>query len=211
MSEEPRRKGFVDPEDEAGLVTAAQGGDEAAFAEIVRRHQRAVYRVAYGLTRNAADADDLAQETFVRAWQALGRFRVGEPLFPWLSRIAINLAYSLFRRRKRRPEAALEPMLEAGQQWEAEGEDPVEATAASEHRGLLESAFGELTAEHQAILTLRVMQDQSYEEIAKTLEIPIGTVMSRLSRARAELKRRLEARTGGEPAPAATTTKDRKR
>lgn len=211
MSEEPRRKGVVDPGDEAALVTAAQGGDEAAFAEIVKRHQRAVYRVAYGLTRNASDADDLAQETFVRAWQALGRFRVGEPLFPWLSRIAINLAYSLFRRRKRRPESALEPMLESGHQWEAEGEDPVEATAAREHREMLESAFGELTPEHQAILTLRVMQDQSYEEIAKTLEIPIGTVMSRLSRARAELKRRLEARTGGATAPAATTTKDRKR
>src|SRR5687767_13135214 len=106
MSEEPRRKGVVEPGDEATLVAAAQGGDEAAFAEIVRRYQLPVYRVAYGLTRNASDADDLAQETFVRAWQALGRFRVGEPLFPWLSRIAVNLAYSLFRSRKRRPETA---------------------------------------------------------------------------------------------------------
>jgi len=198
MSERPWRKEVVEPGDEAALVVAAQGGDEAAFAEIVRRYQRAVYRVAYGLTRNTADADDLAQETFLRAWQALGRFRVGEPLFPWLSRIAVNLAYSLFRRRKRRPEAPLEPLLEAGQQWEAEGEDPVEETAEREHRGMLESAFAELTPEHQAILVLRVMQDQSYEEIARTLEIPIGTVMSRLSRARAELKRRLETRTGAE-------------
>ena len=187
MSEEPRRKGVVEPGDEAALVVAAQGGDEAAFAEIVRRYQRAVYRVAYGLTRNGSDADDLAQETFLRAWQALGRFRVGEPLFPWLSRIAVNLAYSLFRRRKRRPETALEPLLEAGHQWEG-GEDPVEEAAEREHQGLLESAFAELTPEHQSILVLRVMQDQSYEEIAKTLEIPIGTVMSRLSRARDKLR-----------------------
>lgn len=211
MSEEPRRKGVVEPGDEATLVAAAQGGDEAAFAEIVRRYQRAVYRVAYGLTRNASDADDLAQETFLRAWQALGRFRVGEPLFPWLSRIAVNLAYSLFRRRKRRPETALEPLLEAGQQWEG-GEDPVEEVAEREHHGQLEAVFAELTPEHQSILVLRVMQDQSYEEIAKTLEIPIGTVMSRLSRARAELKRRLEARTGAEPAAVERgAMKDRKR
>src|SRR5437870_10738754 len=104
MNPEPRRKQGVDRGDEAALVASAQSGDEAAFAEIVRRYQRAVYRVAYALTRNASDADDLAQETFVRAYQALGRFRVGEPLYPWLSRIAVNLTYSLFRSRRRRPE-----------------------------------------------------------------------------------------------------------
>src|SRR5689334_8212845 len=83
------------PADEAELVRAAQAGDSRAFAEIVRRYQRAIYRVAYGFTRAPADADDLAQETFVRAYQAIGRFRVGEPLYPWLSRIASNLALSL--------------------------------------------------------------------------------------------------------------------
>src|SRR3989442_12502695 len=101
-------------EDEAGLVRDAQAGDPAAFTEIVRRYQRAVYRVAYALTRNASDADDLAQETFVRAYQALGRFRQGEPLYPWLSRIAVNLTYSLFRRRRRRPETSIDPLAEAG-------------------------------------------------------------------------------------------------
>src|SRR5436309_8793047 len=98
--------------DETGLVLAAQRGDEAAFTEIVRRYQRAVYRLSYGLTRNAADADDLAQETFVRAYRALERFRADEPLYPWLSRIAMNLAFSLFRHRRRRPETPLEPLLE---------------------------------------------------------------------------------------------------
>ena len=77
MNPEPRRKEPVEPGDETALVVAAQGGDESAFAEIVRRYQRSVYRVAYGLTRSPSDADDLAQETFVRAWQAFGRFRAG--------------------------------------------------------------------------------------------------------------------------------------
>ena len=111
METAPRRSSQLEPGHEAGLVRAAQGGDQAAFAEIVRHFQRPIYRVAYALTRNASDADDLAQETFVRAYQAIGRFRAGEPLYPWLSRIAVNLTYSLFRRRKRRPETSIEPLV----------------------------------------------------------------------------------------------------
>jgi RNA polymerase sigma-70 factor (ECF subfamily) len=183
------------PEDEADLVRAAQGGDARAFAQVVRRYQRAVYRVAYGLTRNPSDADDLAQETFVRAYQALDRFRVGEPLYPWLARITTNLAFSLYRRRKRRPETALEPLVEAGQQWGVD-DDPAEQLAKKETHRNLESAFAQLSPEHQAVLALRATQDLSYDEIARTLRVPIGTVMSRLARARLELKKRLEARTG---------------
>jgi len=77
MNEAAERNPSGRPGDEADLVRAAQSGDQAAFAEIVRRYQRAVYRVGYALTRNGSDADDLAQETFVRAYQALGRFRAG--------------------------------------------------------------------------------------------------------------------------------------
>lgn len=181
--------------DDSGLVRAAQAGDQAAFAEIVRQHQRSIYRIAYGLTRNAADADDLAQETFVRAYQALGRFRVGEPLHPWLARIAVNLAYSLHRHRRRRPETSLEPLVEAGKQWGVD-DDPADHAAHAERQAHLREAFEELTPEHQAILVLRVVEGLAYDEIAQTLNVPAGTVMSRLSRARAELKARLKRRTG---------------
>jgi len=189
----------MDPGREAALVRAAQEGDQAAFSEIVRHHQRAVYRVAYALTRNAADADDLAQETFVRAFQAIGRFRVGEPLHPWLSRIAVNQAYSLHRRRKRRPETAIEPLIEAGRQWAAGGDDPSEQAAEAESHQRLAEAFAGLSPEHQAVLTLRVVEDLPYDEIARVLNVPAGTVMSRLSRARAELRQRLRERTGEAP------------
>lgn len=185
----------MDPGEEAARVLEAQQGDRAAFSEIVRCYQRAVYRVAYGLTRNPADADDLAQETFVRAWQAIGRFRVGEPLYPWLSRIAVNLSLSLFRRRKRRPETSIEPLIEAGRQW-TEGVDPAEEAAQSEYDRQLRDAMAELKPEHQAVIALRAVEDMSYEDIAKTLGVPAGTVMSRLARARQELKERLKARTG---------------
>jgi RNA polymerase sigma-70 factor (ECF subfamily) len=183
------RKGSVQA-DETALVAAAQGGDEEAFATIVRLYQRTIYGVAWSLTRNADDADDLAQETFVRAWQALDRFRTGEPLRPWLTRITVNLAYSLFRRRKRRPETALEPLEEAGMQWAAE-DDPVGEVEGREWEARVEAAFADLSEDHRAILVLRVVQELSYEEIASTLDIPVGTVMSRLSRARTELRTRL--------------------
>jgi RNA polymerase sigma-70 factor (ECF subfamily) len=193
MNPAARRTHHEGAEAEADLLRAVQRGDQAAFTEIVGRYQRAVYRVAYALTRNASDADDLAQETFVRAYQAIGRFRVGEPLYPWLARIATNLAYSLFRRRKRRPETPLEPLLEAGQQWGVD-DDPAAGVEQQERTAQLQAAFAGLTPEHQAILALRVVEEQSYEAIAATLGVPVGTVMSRLSRARAELKARLAAR-----------------
>ena len=195
MDPAARRIQRVGEEDEPGLVRAAQGGDPSAFSELVRRYQRAVYRVAYALTRNPDDADDLAQETFVRAYQAIGRFRVGEPLYPWLARIATNLAFSLFRRRRRRPETPLEPLVEAGRQWGVE-DDPAGRVEQDERTRHMEAAFAELKPEHQTILALRVVDEQSYEAIAATLGVPVGTVMSRLSRARAELKARLTKRTG---------------
>ena len=182
--------------DDAALVAACQKGDEKAFGELVRRYQRAIYRLAWSLTRNASDADDLSQETFVRAWGAIGRFELGQPLYPWLARIVTNQAFSLFRHRKRRPETSIEPLVEAGQQWGME-DDPAEHAAVTERDARLRACFGELAAEHQAVLALRAVQDLSYEEIASTLSIPIGTVMSRLSRARGELKRRLAERGGG--------------
>src|SRR5258705_9306527 len=130
------------PDDESDLVRAAQASDARAFAEIVRRYQRAIYRVAYGFVRSSADADDVAQETFVRAYQAIGRFRVGEPLYPWLSRIASNTALSVLRRRRRKPETPLEPLLEAGQQWGAHDDPPDRAASAEQGRHLPEAMAG---------------------------------------------------------------------
>lgn len=184
--------------DDSALIAASQRGDQSAFSELVRRYQRSVYRVAYALTRNASDADDLAQETFVRAWGAIGRFELGQPLYPWLARIATNQAYSLFRHRKRRPETSIEPLVEAGVQWGTD-DDPADHAARNEHGARLRAAFEQLSQEHQAVLALRVLQDLSYEQIAEALGVPIGTVMSRLSRARTDLKRLMSLQTGDTP------------
>ncbi len=194
MNPTPGRTSDAGPDDHT-LVAASQRGDQAAFGEIVRRYQRAVHRLAWSLTRSAADADDLAQETFVRAWGAIGRFETGQPLYPWLARIVTNQAFSLFRTRRRRPETSIDALLEAGQQWGVD-DDPADHSANRERDAQLRECFDELAPEHQAVLALRAVQDLSYDEIARALEVPVGTVMSRLSRARAELRRRLAARTG---------------
>ena len=177
------------------LVAACQKGDQAAFGEIVRRYQRAVHALAWTLTRNAGDADDLAQETFVRAWGAIGRFERGLPLYPWLARIVTNQAFTLFRHRRRRPESSIEPYLEAGREWGVD-DDPADHTARAERDRHLRECFAELAEEHQAVLALRAVQELSYDEIAQALGVPAGTVMSRLSRARVDLKRRLAERRG---------------
>ncbi len=177
------------------LVAACQRGDQAAFGEIVRRYQRAVHGLAWTLTRNGSDADDLAQETFVRAWGAIARFERGLPLYPWLARIVTNQAFTLFRHRRRRPESSIEPHLEAGREWGVD-DDPADHTARSERDRHLRECFAELAEEHQAVLALRAVQELSYDEIAHALGVPAGTVMSRLSRARADLKRRLAERRG---------------
>jgi RNA polymerase sigma-70 factor (ECF subfamily) len=194
MNREAERNSTAGPGDDA-LVASAQKGDQAAFAEIVRRYQRSVHRVAWALVRNDADADDLAQEAFVRAWGAIGRFQTGAPLYPWLARITTNLAYSLFRHRKRRPETPMEPLLEAGRQFGVD-DDPADRAVTDERDAHLRECFAKLTPEHQAVLALRAVQDLSYEEIANALNVPVGTVMSRLARARGVLARLMEERTG---------------
>src|SRR5258706_2824203 len=107
----------------------------------------------------------------------------------------MNQAMSLFRRRKRRPETALEPLLEAGRQWGG-GEDPADVAADREGAAHLDGALAELSHEHQSVLVLRAVEGLSYEEIAGVQGVPTGTVMSRLSRARAELRACLRGRTG---------------
>ena len=125
----------------------------------------------------------------------MGRFERGQPLYPWLARIVTNQAFSLFRHRRRRPESSIEPLLEAGQQWGVE-DDPAEHAARSERDTRLRACFAQLSEEQQTVLALRSVQDLAYDEIAQVLGIPPGTVMSRLSRARAELKRLLAASGG---------------
>lgn len=177
----------------AGWIEAASKGDSSAFWALVRAYGGFVTRVIGRLVSDPDDRDDLVQETFVRAFTALHKFKHGEPFRPWLLTIAMNLARDAWRRRKTRP-AAVPLVDEDGVAVPIPSPDPSPESAAvgEELRRRAEAVFGRLDRDHQAILWLRVREGLEYDEIATVLGIPRGTVMSRLARARAALRRGLE-------------------
>jgi RNA polymerase sigma-70 factor (ECF subfamily) len=181
-------------DDDRELVSRARGGDRQAFEDIVRSYQRKVYGLALRMTRKHEIADEITQETFIRAYTHLNRFEVGKPLMPWLARIATNLSLNHLSSAPVRREAPLgdvedqAPRLEAAEPQS----DPLRVLLTTEFTRALGRAVAELPTEQKSVFLLKVQQDMSYEEIASTLEISIGTVMSRLSRARAKLRSRLK-------------------
>ena len=163
--------------DERALVEAAQGGSEAAVEELFRRHWPHTHRAAYLIVRDAAAAEDIAQEAFLSALSALDRFDRRRPFAPWLHRIAVNRAIDWSRARSVRHEvAASDSLIDS-----ARAEKPV--AAASEGGGEIEAALAELSAEHRAVVILRYQLDYTPGEISGMLDLPRGTINSRLRRA----------------------------
>jgi RNA polymerase sigma-70 factor (ECF subfamily) len=170
---------------EADLLKSAQGGNLFAFEEIVRRYQRRVYSTALRITRRHDVADDVTQEAFLRAHRALASYDPGRPFGPWVCRIAANLAINHVRSPEAREEELDEAAL-AARPSTAEG--PLGALLDQEARTVLEDALGALPPEQRAVFVLRTFDDLSYKEIAEALDLEVGTVMSRLSRARERLR-----------------------
>ena len=173
--------------DETFLLARARQGDLPAFEEIVRRHQRRVYGVALRIVRSHAVADDVAQDAFLRAWQSLDRFELGRPFGPWVCRIAANLAVNHVRS----PVAREDPLPEGHGETRSVRGNPLDVVLDGEAQGLLQEALEALPPEQRAVFVLRAMEEMSYAEIAETLGLSPGTVMSRLFRAREKLARAL--------------------
>jgi len=171
---------------EADLLVSAQGGNLFAFEEIVRRYQRRVYSTALRITRRHDVADDVTQEAFLRAHRALASYDPARPFGPWVCRIAANLAINHLRSPEAREEELDEAALASRPTAAADG--PLGALLDQEARTLLEDALGALPAEQRAVFVLRTFDDLSYKEIAEALDLEVGTVMSRLSRAREKLR-----------------------
>jgi RNA polymerase sigma-70 factor, ECF subfamily len=163
--------------DERAVIEAAQTGSEAAVEELFRRHWPHTHRAAYLIVRDAAAAEDIAQEAFLAALSALDRFDRRRPFAPWLHRIAVNRAIDWSRARAVRHEvAAGEALLES-----AAAEPP--AGEALERGGEVEAALGRLSPEHRAVVILRYLLEYTPGEISTMLDLPRGTVNSRLRRA----------------------------
>jgi RNA polymerase sigma-70 factor (ECF subfamily) len=185
------KAGDVDRE----LVVRARDGDRDAFAEIVRSYQRRVYGIAMRMTRRHQVADDVTQDTFLRAYRNLGRFELGRPLLPWLTKIAVNLSINYLNGAARREQALYSEDMPAGPREASAGSkaepldcDPQRSLESKEFAQALALAVEALPTDQRSVFVLKVVEGMRYEEIATTLEISEGTVMSRLSRARSRLK-----------------------
>ena len=178
---------MTDPEDtgELELIQIAQLGDTNAFGQLVVRHQRTVFNIAYRLTGNRQEAEDVAQDTFVKAYQALGRFDPQRPFAPWLYRIATNTALNWTKRRH--PEATVNEEITIADA----APNPESQTIANETSERLRAAIAELSPNYRAAIELRHFQGLSYQEMSQVLGIPLSDVKSWLFRARRRLRKAL--------------------
>ena len=166
-----------DPSD-SDLVTRARNGEEAAFAEIVRRHERRVYNLAYRMLGRPEDARDAAQEAFVSCYKNLRKFRGDAAFSTWLHRIAVNACYDVLRKRPQEP-AELTEALEGA----SSGDHADRTTSAVD----IQRALEHVPADFRVVMIMHDVQGFPYEDIAGALEVPIGTVKSRLHRGRVAL------------------------
>jgi len=166
--------------DDNALVRRSKAGDHEAFGRLVDRYQASVYRVVRGIVGDAAEAEDVVQEVFLKAYEGLRRFRGEAGIFTWLYRIAVNEA--LRSGRRRRPTAPIDALPEP--------EAPASEAAEDDGPSLrdLERLLRKLPEEFRTVVVLRDLEEMSYKDIADTLDIPMGTVESRLFRARQELR-----------------------
>ena len=177
------------PADDSVLVARAVRGDSAAFEEIVQRYQQVAFRTAYVITGSAADAEDAAQEGFVKAYRALDRFRPEAELRPWLLRIVANEARNRVRSSGRRQRLELR-ITEDFRPGDAAPSPEAVAVGLDERRRLLATVNG-LSEEDRSVIACRFFMQLNGEETAAALGIPEGTVKSRLSRALGRLRARV--------------------
>ncbi len=177
--------------EEKQWVLAAQKGDNVAFEKLVRLHQRGVYRWAYRMVHTHDAADDVAQEVFVRLYRVLERIDPERPLSPWLCRVAINLSTNYLRKQKTRVSLDDNPGMEAIITPPDDPDHPMAKHRRKQFIAKLEKAIINLPPKFKSVFILRVQESRSYEEISEALGLTMGTVMSRLSRARARLRKEL--------------------
>jgi RNA polymerase sigma-70 factor (ECF subfamily) len=181
--------------DEALLIKDARGGDLDAFNRLVIEYQSLAFNLAYRILADPAAAEDATQEAFISAYQALRRFR-GDSFRGWLMRIVTNACYDELRRQKRKPATSLDQLTEARDDFledaestiSAGAEKPEQEVVRSELRTAIERCLEGLSVEFRVVAVLVDIQGYDYQEAARAADTPIGTVKSRLARARAQLR-----------------------
>jgi RNA polymerase sigma-70 factor (ECF subfamily) len=177
------------------LIGRAREGDAEAFGELVRRHQARIYAVCLRTLADPEEASDAAQETFVTAYRKLGQFRGDAAFTTWLHRIALNACYDALRRARRRPR------LHAVDDGRPREEGPPAPDHADEIAGTVDvaRALATVPQEFRVAIVLADVQDLPYDEIARVLEVPVGTVKSRVHRGRIALAKAIAGEPGAAP------------
>lgn len=179
---------------EAQIIKAAAGGDETAFQYLVHHYSPRIYRMAYRYVRNREEAQDVTQDTFLKAYINIARFECSRPLYPWLKQICRNTALNRLARKDSRTGSLEEPDIIRGK-----GAEPEVLYIDHENKTELLAAIARLPEKQRRILELKHFEECSYQEIADELKIPIGTVMSRLYTARKNLAAILTADNPQQP------------
>ena len=179
------------------MVQAVLDGDNDAYRALVERYERRIYHVVYGMVRNPEDAQEIAQEAFVKAYKHLGTFRLESRFYTWLCRIAMNLSIDHYRRMKHRRHSEYDDQrtsgADAGVIELATRRDNPAANVGRKHlRERILAAFDQLPEDQRQVVVLRELEELPYKEIAEILDIPEGTVMSRLYYARRRLQQLLK-------------------
>jgi RNA polymerase sigma-70 factor, ECF subfamily len=176
--------------DDHQLIESALNGNSAAFGDLVRKYQDRLYHTMVHVTGSAEDAKDVVQDAFVKAFVKLDSFQRSSAFYTWLYRIAFNTAMS--RQRRRRPTQSLEQVQDCGHDPPDTAAAPTDRLEQEELAGQVRAAMETLSDEHRTVLVLRDIDGCDYEAVAEILEIPLGTVRSRLHRARMQLREQLK-------------------
>jgi RNA polymerase sigma-70 factor (ECF subfamily) len=174
--------------DESELIERCRNGEQQAFSEIIRRYKGKIASTIFGMLGRCDEADDIGQEVFIRFYKSINNFRGESALGTYLTRIAINLSLNEIKRRKLRSFLSFEKLIE-------EGKDIMDIDAKSsldENKEIIQQAIQKLSSKYRSVLVLRLIDDYSTEETAKILNLPVGTVLSRLARAQIKLREYLK-------------------
>jgi RNA polymerase sigma-70 factor (ECF subfamily) len=182
--------------DESQLVAQSREGDTSAFNELVRRYERKIFRLAQHITQNREDAEDVLQETFLKAYEHLDQFKGDAKFYTWIVRIAVNQALMKLRRRKTDKSVSIDETIDTGEdtvtrEIAAWDEDPEQRFSREELGGILDTAVDSLEPLYRSVFVLRDIEELSTEETAEALGLSIPAVKSRLLRARLQLREKL--------------------
>ena len=182
--------------DETTLVAQSREGDTAAFGELVRRYEGKIFRLAQHVTQNREDAEDVLQETFMKAYEHLDQFQGNSKFYTWIVRIAVNQALMKLRRRKTDKSVSLDETIDTGEdtmvrEIAAWDEDPEQRFSRDELGGILDTAVQSLEPPYRSVFMLRDIDELSTEETAEALGLSVPAVKSRLLRARLQLREKL--------------------